>query len=84
MSEPIQDGGPAYPGPAFSQSGYQNGHSMGMSLRDWFAGQAMRVVAYDLAAIGVVAKQLGKRESDVIAAAAYQLADAMLAARVSK
>jgi len=35
------DGGPAFPGPSFTQTGYPNGHAMGMSLRDWLAGQAL-------------------------------------------
>ena len=34
-------GGAAFPGPSFTQAGHPNGHSMGMTLRDWFAGQAL-------------------------------------------
>ena len=36
-------GGPAFPGPSFTQGGHANGHAMGMTLRDWFAGQAPSV-----------------------------------------
>ncbi len=62
MSE-IKDGGPAFP----MAYGY-----CGMSLRDWFAGQALLATA-------------GYRESrdiDDIATQAYAIADAMLAARL--
>ena len=45
----------------------------GMTLRDWFAGQAVSEYAkYGLN---------GHAPADLVAAAAYELADAMLAAR---
>jgi hypothetical protein len=34
------DGGPAYPGLVYAQSGLVEGRGMGMSLRDWFAGKS--------------------------------------------
>jgi len=43
--------------------------ALGMSLRDWFAGQA------------IVGEDLSQNEIDLIAAAAYNLADAMIAER---
>jgi len=68
MSEP--DGGPAFPFSALArrqlvESIYRDNE--GMSLRDWFAGQALA---------GLCA-----RTPDASSAWAYQLADAMLAER---
>lgn len=64
-------GGPAFPMPASEHS--QGGHfeQYGMTLRDWFAGQAIRARWGD-------GKAMTPEEA---AAMAYQLADAMLAAR---
>ena len=71
------DGGPAFPAPMSDQTtGNQSGAPFqpGMTLRDWFAGQAMAIYA--------------KRWKDVsaayrhnVAARCYAVADAMLAAR---
>ena len=72
------DGGPAYPlqsiGPDFAP-GYA-----GMSLRDWFAGQALAGIMgpnYDWFTGGTEA---GSRTHEA-AHFAYSLADAMIAAR---
>lgn len=73
------DGGPAFPVQTFfnPNSGemgntgqYWDGN--GMSLRDWFAGQALAVMLYDVQLSG---------SFDRYANAAYGLADAMLAER---
>lgn len=70
------DGGPAFPREHLSDLGHN-----GMSLRDWFAGQALAVVVADLGQ---------ERNDDVLAPSevprlaakgAYLFADAMLAAR---
>ena len=65
----INDGGPAFPlqsiGPEFAP-GYA-----GMTLRDWFAGQAL---------VGLSVRREGKCDADD-AENAYRLADAMLKAR---
>ena len=63
MAETKNDGGPAYP--ACNEANV-NG-TMGMSLRDWFAGQALA---------GGWANN-----TKLMAERAYQLADAMLEAR---
>lgn len=67
----IEDGGPAFPlqsiGPEF-EPGYA-----GMSLRDYFAAKAMQGMAAH--------PESDKWPADGIAKAAYQQADAMLAAR---
>ena len=67
MSDKINNGGPAFP--QIDNSG-QNGE--GMSLRDWFAGQA-------IAWAGM--KEWASYDEKHAAERAYRLADAMLAAR---
>lgn len=64
------DGGAAFP--------RNNTQSEGMSLRDWFAGHAMSAVVIGVLTNGEVPK---RSDDDRIARTAYQLADAMLAAR---
>lgn len=67
-----KDGGPAFPEPGLSglpNDQFIYGRS-GMYLRDWFAGQAL---AYPLGEPGTTAERRAKL--------AYQIADAMLAAR---
>ena len=67
---PPNDGGPAFPVHPSEQSG---GHP-GMSLRDWFAGQAMAVMT--------ASPDYSKGPcNEAIAIRAYCIADAMLAER---
>ena len=71
MSEPINDGGSAFPNTA----GWRRDPDIsdGMSLRDYFAAKAMQsLVALDCMAATMVAED------------AYAIADAMLAARDKK
>ena len=64
--ETKKDGGPAFP-----MASDISGHWSGMTLRDWFAGQALRARWGD-----------GTAMTEIEAAQmAYQLADAMLAER---
>lgn len=71
------NGGPAFPCEQWSPSGHQIGPSMGMSLLDWFAGQALAgIMAFPGAVDGEHSKQ-----PDVCARLAYFYAKAMLAAR---
>lgn len=69
------DGGPAFACAA------ENGHQAGMSLRDYFAAQAMQALiatdSWEVESAGK-AKRIQPRH---IAMEAYLLADAMLAAR---
>lgn len=90
MSDKIKDGGPAFPCPANPDEGHTSPvtgewvdtsefatASTGMTLRDWFAGQALahRFTTADGA----------DTESAVdVARWAYIIADAMLAAREAK
>ncbi len=70
MTDQPKDGGPAFP---FSPNDHSTARmtSNGMSLRDWFAGQALAgLCAYNESA-----------EPKVYAITAYCLADAMLEAR---
>jgi hypothetical protein len=69
MSAQIDDGGPAFPEPSRSWQYASNG----MTLRDWFAGQAL--AAMELWS-GVKPSHVGQ-----FADAAYRYADAMIAAR---
>lgn len=78
------DGGPAFPndgGPG----------SVGMSLRDWFAGQAMNALVNAINSSSERAALCCETESETgmapsiqTAQMAYELADAMLAARKAK
>ena len=71
MSEPINDGGPAFPIPASESNYYQEG----MTLRDWFAGQALA---------GILSDPDNTWNHKHNAQAAYNAADEMLAARLTK
>lgn len=72
-NENIDDGGPAFPVESFTTK-----HGMfirgadGMSLRDWFAGQALAGITTDPNSLGHSLK---------VAAICYDLADEMLKAR---
>jgi hypothetical protein len=76
MNTAINNGGPAFPIP---DSHHANGQvqygSNGMSLRDWFAGQALAgaLQNYTTSKFGCTEKE--------VALGAYRYADAMLAAR---
>ena len=72
MSYKIDDGGPAFPSGDGQWSGGTN-HVYGMTLRDWFAGQALPAFAART-----------NTDFDQDASDAYFMADAMLAAREAK
>lgn len=68
----MTDGGPAFP----RMSGTtEMGGSMGMSLRDWFAGQALA---------GLLARSTAYSTPSAFVPEAYLFADAMLKAREAK
>ena len=68
------DGGPAFPNPAL-----YNGE--GMSIRDYFAAQALPQAIVHALEMRSNMIQPGAFDFDGIAAAAYQMAGAMLKAR---
>jgi hypothetical protein len=74
MSDKVDDGGPAFPRPTSTDEASERCNVFyaqdGMTLRDWFAGQALSN-AYTQADV----------DPDRIARWSYELADAMLAAR---
>jgi hypothetical protein len=74
MSAPINDGGPAFPsvGEGFGNPSYS---APGMTLRDWFAGQALA---------GALADPTCDLSPIELAKKIYEFADAMLAAREGK
>jgi hypothetical protein len=73
MSE-MEDGGPAFPGFDYvAQDGKVN--PSGMTLRDWFAGQALAGL------LAAVPKDTPWLDTDHLASLAYDAADAMLTAR---
>lgn len=87
MSTPINDGGPAFPVPVVEYQGSHypmSGdpsylkHGGGMTLRDWFAGQALSGIL-----MNYTTEKFGVSELDV-GFCAYKYADAMLAARERK
>ena len=71
----LDDGGPAFPLPDLSSIGMDRSEKMdGMTLRDWFAGQALA---------GIIANPHNERQVTRLQMAqdAYTFADAMLTAR---
>lgn len=79
----INTGGPAFP---FIQWRSPDGMigtdlSAGMTLRDWFAGQALPQVMNSVSGLDMPTGTTSKMLSEVIAVQAYELADAMLAER---
>ena len=72
MSSQIEDGGPAFPHVDVCPDTGKVTNYSGMTLRDWFAGQAMRVLLED---------PKTRIPQDYIAMNAYYMADAMLVAR---
>lgn len=87
-----QDGGPAYPATIHTEdnSGTHYEDHPGMTLRDWFAGQALPALEKTELSIAMAAHLLGIDDASyrseihwpkVMAKLAYGLADAMLAER---
>ncbi len=89
MSEPIKDGGTAFP----CEGGHDSGlyASTGMSLRDYLAAKAMEGLLSGLMSsienirvIEALCKQRGFTDEYAVATTAYQYADAMIAARETR
>ena len=67
------DGGPAYPVVELAAPGHPWAQHMGMTLRDYFAGQFLSTYVAD-----------GIPKAEKIAMACYEMADAMLAERAKR
>ena len=83
MADKINDGGPAFPQPDLSAQGIgPNDRGMeGMTLRDYFAGQALAGMAMSIDREYIRFLADGISGGHPTAKAAYQVADAMLLAR---
>lgn len=92
MADKIEDGGLAFPGFRFEQVGTVADHGFsdddtptfdhvqhsGMSLRDWFAGQAL--IGFTNAFVGAGWHNPNEYQIGVLVKNSYVAADAMLAA----
>lgn len=75
MTDDIKDGGPAFPNTVSQDERIWGVDFHGMSLRDWFAGQAIRFT------MQINDHNINDFQSRQIAKFAYMIADAMLKAR---
>jgi hypothetical protein len=76
MKTQPNDGGPAFPWEDTKDAPGQPLPSSGMTLRDYFAGQALQGAAHRL--------NNPHEHRDILASDCYEIADAMLAARERK
>jgi len=84
MSATINDGGSAFPLAASTMpNGEYQWQEHGMSLRDWFAGQALAQIGNEYVARGEITRH-AQEHAMRLAAHAYNIADAMIAAREVK
>ncbi len=88
MSNPINDGGPAFPSnkpyenrPGFNSPILAARHYSGMSLRDWFAGKATSEDIDEHLSIPMRGHPGGESQLFTREQAKYRYADAMLAAK---
>jgi len=70
-------------GAAFGHAA-ENGHCHGMSLRDWFAGQALPMIQRGQLLIAQNGGDVSQDTPATAAQIAYEMADAMLKARDAK
>lgn len=83
MTTPINDGGPAFPRPSGpAQEDINTSAHEGMTLRDWFAGQALAGMAASNYYQNVVRNSNDNTLRGSIARFAYSLADDMIAERI--
>lgn len=78
----IDKGGSAFPAPEFYDE-KQIGSSEGMTLRDYFAAHAMPAIL-DIESTSDIGPGRCIFDSHAVAKAAYQIADAMIAARKAR
>lgn len=76
------DVGPAFPHDEKNGDGSHYHSHMGMTLRDWFAGQALVAIVGNNQLLNDLEKAMPEaRMNDMISKASYMLSDAMLAER---
>ena len=75
MSQPIDDGGPAFP----TMDPNEHYRLMGMTLRDYFAAAALQGFISDTSIPASI-----KVDATLLSRSAFQVADAMLKARGDK
>ena len=81
MSEQVKDGGPAFPLAFEDGAGKDIYVQYGMKLRDYFAGAALPSIINECKGD---TRRSGECQDDYFARIAYEVADAMLAAREAK
>lgn len=85
MTEPIKDGGPAFPIPLGPEQSWQGmAPCDGMTLRDYFAAKSLQGMLSDrntILSFSATAQSEMQGPDHLMAAAAYKMADAMLRAR---
>jgi hypothetical protein len=94
VTSPIDDGGPAFPQPPFLNPngqvctpGMYYAEAVGMTLRDYFAAKVMQAIVAGDGARMVAARDGRYDETNwgqIVAANAYEMADAMLTHRAKK
>lgn len=82
MSEELKDGGPAFLGDGWAIDGMQVIRGGGLTVRDWFAGQALAgIVANHEFMRGCENAYGGKQTLEAVAVLAFAHSDAMLVER---
>jgi hypothetical protein len=82
MSDPISNGGSAFPRTTFVTPEQDHIGNDGMTLRDWFAGQiASGVSSSMMSDIAELSRKHGMNGVQGFASYCYQTADAMIAER---
>jgi len=89
MSEQIHDGGPAFPvSTSDPRIGHQDGYGTwqfpGLSVRDYFAAAALQGWLSSYGPESSHPADIGEHQLNQVAVQAYDMADAMLAARDKK
>lgn len=75
-----EDGGPAFPG-EMRIINHVDVEQLGMSLRDYFAGQALAICNRDVLAVDSICREHDIGPAELYARLAYEIADAMLKER---
>ena len=83
MSEKLKDGGPAFLGDGWAIDGMQVIRGGGLTVRDWFAGQALAGMQANQQLMSSLAAKYGRDDLlfSELSDAAYRMAEAMLTER---